>query len=155
PTVPLSSQVDRHAGVRKTDDGSLLLKPGLPRELAFYQLMLDNVLEVTASHSLPVIGSPNGTTTTTVLENLAYGFHKTCIPDVKLGTVLYDEDVPPAKKERMIRTSAHTTGLSTSVRLTGFQVYPLVDVQELSDPSDSILTPGKYGKTINPEHLPD
>ncbi|KIO13851.1 hypothetical protein M404DRAFT_992088 [Pisolithus tinctorius Marx 270] len=43
PTVPLSSQVDRHAGVRKTDDGSLLLKPGLPRELAFYQLMRDGV----------------------------------------------------------------------------------------------------------------
>ncbi|KIO00853.1 hypothetical protein M404DRAFT_1003556, partial [Pisolithus tinctorius Marx 270] len=39
PTVLLSSQVGRHAGVQTTEDGSLLLKPGLPRELAFYQFI--------------------------------------------------------------------------------------------------------------------
>ncbi|KAI6140293.1 hypothetical protein BKA82DRAFT_3956641, partial [Pisolithus tinctorius] len=136
----LSSQVGRHAGVQTTEDGSLLLKPGLPRELAFYQFIRHGIspdmdaATVAASELKPLlrwipkflgvlypaIGSPNGTTTMIVLENLTYGFHKPRIPDVKLGTVLYDEDVPPPKKERMICTSAHTTSPSTSVRLTGF-----------------------------------
>ncbi|KAI6140335.1 hypothetical protein BKA82DRAFT_4215484, partial [Pisolithus tinctorius] len=55
----------------------------------------------------------------------------------------------------MIRTSANTTSLSTAIRPTGFQVYPLVDVQELSVHSNPVLTPKKYGKAIKPEHLPD
>ncbi|KIK20547.1 hypothetical protein PISMIDRAFT_682248, partial [Pisolithus microcarpus 441] len=40
-----------------------------------------------------------------------------------LGTVLYDENAPPEKKERVIHTAASTTILSAGVRLTGFQVY--------------------------------
>ncbi|KAI6148364.1 hypothetical protein BKA82DRAFT_18143 [Pisolithus tinctorius] len=83
--------------------------------------------------ALPAFGSSNGTTTTIVLENLTYGFHKPCILDVELGTILYDEDVPPAK----------------------WSVYRLVDVQELSDHSGPVLAPRRYGKTIKPEHLPD
>ncbi|KAI6004639.1 hypothetical protein EDD15DRAFT_2191460 [Pisolithus albus] len=35
--------------------------------------------------------------------------------DVNLGTVLYDEDPPPEKKERLNRTAASTTSLSTGV----------------------------------------
>ncbi|KAI6142227.1 hypothetical protein BKA82DRAFT_1007807 [Pisolithus tinctorius] len=186
PTAPLSSQVGGHAGVQTTEDGSLLLKPALSRELAFYQLVRDGISsdiggptaaasglkpllpwipkflgvlsignhlvdvspETMATHGLPAVPPANGTTTTIVLENLTYGFHKPCILDVKLGTILYDEDAPPEKKERMIRTAANTTSLSTGVRLTGFQVYA-------NDHPDPVLTPKKYGKTIKPEHLPD
>lgn len=36
-TVALASQVGGHAGVLSTEDGELLIKPALPRELAFYQ----------------------------------------------------------------------------------------------------------------------
>ncbi|KAI6109109.1 SAICAR synthase-like protein [Pisolithus croceorrhizus] len=186
PTAPLSSQVGGHAGVQTTEDGSLLLKPALPRELEFYQLirdgvspdvdaatatasglkpllpwipkflgvlslgnhLVDNLPEMAAVHDLPAFVQANGTATTIVLENLTYGFRKPCILDVKLGTVLYDEDAPPEKKERMIQTAASTTSLSTGVRLTGFQVYA-------NDHPDPLLTPKKYGKTIKPEHLPD
>ncbi|KAI6042693.1 hypothetical protein EDC04DRAFT_2657852 [Pisolithus marmoratus] len=101
-----------------------------------------------SAHGLSAIAPANGTVATIVLENLTHGFHKPCILDVKLGTVLYDEDAPPEKKERMIRTAASTTSLSTGIRLTGFQVYA-------NDHPDPVLTPKKYGKTITPEHLPD
>ncbi|KAI5990883.1 hypothetical protein EDD15DRAFT_1133704 [Pisolithus albus] len=186
PTAPLSSQVGGHAGVQTTEDGSLLLKPALPRELEFYQLIRDgvspgidaatatasglkpllpwipkflgvlsvgnhlveNLPEMTAVRDLPVFIQANGTTTTIVLENLTYGFRKPCILDVKLGTILYDEDASPEKKERMIHTAASTTSLSTGVRLTGFQVYA-------NDHPLPELTPKKYGKTITPEQLPD
>ncbi|TDL18525.1 SAICAR synthase-like protein [Rickenella mellea] len=37
--VPLTSQVGGHAGVMATEDGSLIIKPCLPRERDFYQLI--------------------------------------------------------------------------------------------------------------------
>lgn len=39
PHVPLSTQVGGHPGILTTEDGSLLIKPALPTELAFYQLL--------------------------------------------------------------------------------------------------------------------
>ena len=48
---------------------------------------------------------------------------KPCILDVKLGTVLYDDDTPPEKKARMIMAARNTTSEETGVRLTGFKVY--------------------------------
>ena len=43
---PLKSQVAGHAGVSTIDDGSLLIKPAVPTEVAFYQrLQQDSNLE--------------------------------------------------------------------------------------------------------------
>ncbi|KAG1884674.1 hypothetical protein F4604DRAFT_1731491 [Suillus subluteus] len=83
-----------------------------------------------------------------VLENAAYGFVKPCILDVKLGTVLYDDDAPPEKQARMIKAAQNTTSGETGVRLTGFQVYS-------NDSPKPILTPKSYGKSIKKEQLPD
>lgn len=57
-----------------------------------------------------------------VLENVAEGFRKPNILDVKLGTVLYDEETPPGKRERMEKKARHTTTGEVGIRLTGFQV---------------------------------
>ena len=57
-----------------------------------------------------------------VIENAAHGFLKPNIIDIKLGTILWDEDALPAKKERMQNTARRTTSGETGVRLTGFQV---------------------------------
>jgi hypothetical protein len=57
-----------------------------------------------------------------VLENLSFPFAKPNILDVKLGTVLYDEDAPPEKVARMEKTARDTTSFETGIRLTGFQV---------------------------------
>ncbi|KAF7791053.1 hypothetical protein EIP86_002013 [Pleurotus ostreatoroseus] len=40
--VPLDSQVGGHPGVLTTEDGSLLIKPALPAEVAFYQTVLSD-----------------------------------------------------------------------------------------------------------------
>ena len=43
---PLESQVGGHAGVSTTENGSLMIKPAVPTELAFYErLQLDSNLE--------------------------------------------------------------------------------------------------------------
>lgn len=39
PRIPLSTQVGGHPGILTTEDGSLLIKPALPTELAFYQML--------------------------------------------------------------------------------------------------------------------
>jgi inositol-polyphosphate multikinase len=57
-----------------------------------------------------------------VIENVAHGFRKPNIVDIKLGTVHYDEDTPPDKKERALNKARHTTSGETGIRLTGFQV---------------------------------
>jgi hypothetical protein len=57
-----------------------------------------------------------------VLENLSHPFLKPNILDIKLGTVLYDEEAAEEKKERMKKTARDTTSGETGIRLTGFQV---------------------------------
>ncbi|KIK17088.1 hypothetical protein PISMIDRAFT_15358 [Pisolithus microcarpus 441] len=179
PPAPLSSQVGGHAGIQTTEDGSLLLKTALPRELEFYQLIRDgmssdidvatatasgltlllswipkflgmlslgthlveNLPEMTAVHDLPAFVQASRTTTTIVLESLTYGFCKPRILDVKLGTILYEENAPPEKKERVIHTAASTTSLSTGVYAND---HPLPK-----------LTTKNYDQTVKPEHLPD
>jgi len=42
--------------------------------------------------------------------------------DIKLGTILYDDDAPPDKMERMEIAAKRTTSGDTGIRLTGFQV---------------------------------
>lgn len=62
-----------------------------------------------------------------VLENLSYPFLKPNILDVKLGTLLYDEDASPEKKERMDKAARDTTTHETGIRLTGFQVCVIIN----------------------------
>jgi 1D-myo-inositol-tetrakisphosphate 5-kinase/inositol-polyphosphate multikinase len=57
-----------------------------------------------------------------VLENVAHGFQKPNILDIKLGTVLYDEEATPEKRERMVNKARCTTSGEAGIRLTGFQV---------------------------------
>jgi len=57
-----------------------------------------------------------------VIENTAHGFRKPNILDIKLGTVLYDEDATPEKKERMLKQAKQSTSGEVGIRLTGFQV---------------------------------
>jgi hypothetical protein len=57
-----------------------------------------------------------------VLENVGHGFRKPNILDIKLGTLLYDEDAPPEKKAKMEAKTRGTTSGEAGIRLTGFQV---------------------------------
>ena len=166
----LASQVGGHSGVMASEDGSLLMKPALPLELAFYQTELTRnpglqalrpfvpkfygtlrlegqvaeggIMEV---KPVPEEGMPRESL---VLENLSHRFTKPNILDIKLGTILHDEDASPEKVERMTNTAKNTTSFETGVRLTGFQVYD-------NSTSLPINTPKSYGKSIKPSDLPD
>ncbi|KAI0081412.1 SAICAR synthase-like protein [Panus rudis PR-1116 ss-1] len=81
-----------------------------------------------------------------VLENISNAFLKPNILDIKLGTVLYDDDATPEKRARMEKTARETTSLETGVRLTGFQVYDL-------ESGVAVNTPKTYGKSITAAQL--
>lgn len=57
-----------------------------------------------------------------MLENISGTFSKPNIIDIKLGTILYDDEASEEKKARMTKTAMNTTSFETGVRLTGFQV---------------------------------
>lgn len=78
-----------------------------------------------------------------VLENLSHSFSKPNILDIKLGTVLYDDEASPEKRARMEKTARETTSLETGVRLTGFQVrHPVqpASITQASCPSGRYTT---------------
>jgi len=57
-TTELNTQVGGHAGIFMNEDGELVIKPALPRELAFYQQIRN---DKTFSSLLPYIPSFMGT----------------------------------------------------------------------------------------------
>ncbi|OBZ75958.1 hypothetical protein A0H81_04935 [Grifola frondosa] len=144
--IPLESQVGGHPGVLTSEDGSLLIKPALPVEVAFYQSggkvdtkvttiepgvinVLEEVAEVEKDECIFVDTLPN-------------------ILDIKLGTVLYDQDATPEKRAHMEKQARETTSLETGIRLTGFQVYNLATGKPVN-------TPKSYGKSIKAVDLPE
>ncbi|KAF9528253.1 hypothetical protein CPB83DRAFT_854709 [Crepidotus variabilis] len=170
-TQLLASQVGGHAGVMTTEDGSLLIKPALHHELAFYQKLQQDaalaslreytpkflgVLKLegqvdpaqTASNSATgvVLEQIEGQKESIVLENLSHTFLKPNILDIKLGTVLYDETASAEKVARMEKAARDTTSFETGVRLTGFQVHDNVT-------GKAVNTPKSYGKSIKVDQL--
>ncbi|KAK7677060.1 hypothetical protein QCA50_019958 [Cerrena zonata] len=106
--VPLEAQVGGHKGVMTTEDGSLLIKPALPVEVAFYQsvgtdpafaplrpfipkfygtLTLEGMVDpekgLDGGEVKPIPGQDKDTI---VLENLSHSFKKPNILDIKIGT---------------------------------------------------------------------
>ncbi|TFK46404.1 SAICAR synthase-like protein [Heliocybe sulcata] len=166
--TPLSNQVGGHPGVLTVADDSLIIKPTLPGELHFYQDVLPTtefdklrdwipkfVGTLTRSGETNEAGdlvvkpeAPSDEKEWIVLENVSGNFTKPSIVDLKLGTILYDDSASPDKKERMIKSAAATTSLTTGVRVTGFQVFD-------SATFGMIKTEKAYGKSIKPEDLPD
>ncbi|KAI0307210.1 hypothetical protein B0F90DRAFT_1807864 [Multifurca ochricompacta] len=165
---PLAYQVGGHKGIQTTGDGTLLIKPALPLELQFYQnslidpalallrpwvptylgtLRLEGKNTVEGLTSVEGIPELSGIIQLLVIENVTHGFRKPNVLDVKLGTVLYDEDAPPEKRERMQNTARRTTSGETGIRLTGFQVFG-------NSTSQPIVIPKSYGKSIGISELP-
>ncbi|KAH9915248.1 SAICAR synthase-like protein [Epithele typhae] len=161
--------VGGHPGVLTSEDGSLLIKPALAAEVAFYQSVVADAAfaslrpflpkfygtlrlqgKVDENAPPPAEGEPMQIqpAASLVLENLSQPFLKPNILDIKLGTVLYDDGASADKRARMEKAARETTSLETGVRLTGFQVYDLAT-------NEAVNTPKSYGKSIQPADLPD
>ncbi|KAJ3522357.1 hypothetical protein NMY22_g11926 [Coprinellus aureogranulatus] len=151
--------VGGHAGVMTTEDGSLLIKPALKQELAFYQRLQSDPSDAFRAlrqytpnflGTLTLEGEAAGSTEDGNLQIKPVGERKdeSISEVVHVGTVLYDDSANEEKVARMIKTAKETTSLETGVRLTGFQVYD-------NSTGVAVNTPKSYGKSIKPSDLPD
>ncbi|CCM04564.1 uncharacterized protein FIBRA_06745 [Fibroporia radiculosa] len=154
-TTRLACQVGGHPGLMITQDGSLLIKPALPKEVAFYQAIASDpglsLLRPFVSDFYGILrleGQLAAGGGSIVLENLSYTFSKPNIIDIKLGTVLYDDDASPAKRARMEKAARDTTSAETGMRLTGCQVYNLAT-------NKPVMVDRAYGKSLKPSDLLD
>ena len=103
----------------------------------------------------PSNGNRIHTDSAVVLENVAAGFKKPNILDVKLGARLWAEDAPSAKKVKLDKVAAETTSKPLGLRIAGMRTYqgaPGNGVENLTP--DGYRFYGKsYGRTFSAETI--
>ena len=86
----------------------------------------DEIPNVSAGFEDPVAtfrGKPLDTELAIVLENVAAGFVKPNILDVKLGKRLWADDAPLAKRSRFDKIASETTTSSLGFRIAGMKIW--------------------------------
>ena len=68
-------------------------------------------------------GKPLSTDTSIVLAAVTDGFSRPNILDLKLGSRLWADDAPPAKRQRLERVSNETTSSSLGFRIAGMRIW--------------------------------
>lgn len=81
-----------------------------------------------------------------VLENLAFGYLKPCILDLKLGFQLCDDDATPEKRARLDAVSSKTTSGSIGARVAGMKVWKAQENRYKEYERN-------WGKTLTPETI--
>ncbi|TPX54038.1 hypothetical protein SeMB42_g00445 [Synchytrium endobioticum] len=140
-------QVAGHDTIQVLDSGKLC-KPSTSIESAFYG----------AGQTTPIgpwlakyygTGAYTGDarfTCSIILENLVSPYTHPCIADIKIGTRLYSDDAPDAKKARMEEQARSTTSGSTGMRVCGIKVYD-AEVVKTYDKA--------FGRSLTPDTLID
>ncbi|KAJ5690332.1 hypothetical protein N7462_004724 [Penicillium macrosclerotiorum] len=72
---------------------------------------------------VPSEGKKLDTGLSVVLENVACGFRRPNVLDVKLGARLWADDAPPAKRNKLDAVSKETTSSSLGFRIAGMKVW--------------------------------
>ncbi|EEH22668.1 hypothetical protein PABG_04879 [Paracoccidioides brasiliensis Pb03] len=72
---------------------------------------------------VPSRGHKINTTVSIVLENIAAGFKRPSVLDVKLGVRLWADDSPSAKRDRLDQVSKETTSSVLGFRIAGMKVW--------------------------------
>ena len=103
----------------------------------------------------PSNGGRIHTDSAVVLENVAAGFKKPNILDVKLGARLWADDAPMAKRAKLDKIAEETTSKPLGLRIAGMKTYqgaPSNGEQKVT--SDGYRLYGKsYGHTFNAETI--
>jgi len=72
---------------------------------------------------LRIKGKPLSTDTSIVLSAITAGFSRPNILDLKLGSRLWADDAPPAKRQRLDRVSRETTSAALGFRIAGMRLW--------------------------------
>lgn len=133
-----------HDGLLTEGEGALVFKPYHAKEAAFYmEVQRRRVDEPGAAQDVPLhlwmpcfmgvleqgdVRKPGASGNTPagskyiVLNNLLHGYSRPNVMDIKLGSVLYDEDAPLEKRQRLQEVSRTTTSGSLAFRICGMKI---------------------------------
>ncbi|KAJ5654095.1 hypothetical protein N7490_001098 [Penicillium lividum] len=100
-----------------------LVTPALPTLPAAVPLEGVNAGILAESPWVPSEGKKLETGLSIVLENVASGFRRPNVLDVKLGERLWADDAPPAKRSKLDAVSKETTSSSLGFRIAGMKVW--------------------------------
>ena len=86
-----------------------------------------------------------------VLENVAAGYRKPNILDVKLGARLWADDAPAEKRDRLDKAAEETTSKSLGFRIAGMKTYQGADGdgEDGSKPLGYNVFDKHYGRSFN------
>ena len=103
----------------------------------------------------PSNGTRIHTDSAVVLENVAAGFKKPNILDVKLGARLWAEDAPLAKRVKLDKVAEETTSKPLGLRIAGMRLYqgPPGSGTESVAPDGYRLCDKSYGRTFSAETI--
>lgn len=99
---------------------------------------------------MPATQTPHGpridTSMAVMLDNIAAGFLRPNVLDVKLGTRLYADDAPEAKRVRLTEVSQQTTSGSLGLRISGMRVWQRNSAEGTQDSNTAAGEYKLYGK---------
>ncbi|KAK6335452.1 hypothetical protein TWF696_002228 [Orbilia brochopaga] len=170
-----------HDGVLRDESGALLIKPCLPKEVAFYEsaaahpafakwmptFMGTLKLGPPEAPAATTTDAPTSTSTgdapakkpletSIVLSNLTYGFTRPCVLDVKLGAQLWDNEAPLEKRARLDEVANTTTSRPLGMRIAGMKVWKGASTSATGS-ATSVVKDGyeiydkNYGRTFTAE----
>ena len=92
-----------------------------------------------------------------VLENVATGYIKPNILDVKLGARLWADDAPLAKRVKLDKIAEETTSKPFGLRIAGMKIFQGLDntIQEGTTADGYKLYDKMYGRSFNTETVPE
>lgn len=90
-----------------------------------------------------------------VLENVAHGYNKPNILDVKLGARLWDDEAPKSKRVKLDKVSSETTSGPLGFRIAGMRTYQGAPANGHSDitPDGYKLYDKMYGRTFSVKNV--
>jgi len=161
-------------GVLRDDSGMLVIKPCLPKEVAFYESSIAHhpelafwmptfmgTLQLNETNTLSIDSATPTTTpdvtaatpktplpTSIVLANLTHPFVRPCVLDIKLGAQLWDDSAPLSKRERLDAVAASTTSKPLGLRIAGMKVWK-------GERDGYQIYDKQYGRQFTPENVID
>ncbi|KAF3767161.1 SAICAR synthase-like protein [Cryphonectria parasitica EP155] len=105
---------------------------------------------------IPNLNRKIPTNTAVALDNVAFGFKRPNIMDVKLGRRLWADDAPLEKKRRFDKISAETTHHDLGFRIAGMRVYKGSDNPDDLDEEDYKIYDKDFGRNdVNKNNVVD
>ncbi|KAI9505772.1 hypothetical protein GGI25_001184 [Coemansia spiralis] len=126
-------QVAGHPGLLEVEGGGMLIKPlGYEKELVFYEKVESHcpalrpflpVFYGTLEHATDSEQNGSCKKKYICIENAVSGFRSPCVIDIKIGAQIWDDDMTPEKRERMMKRAQARTSGKLGIAVSGMRIH--------------------------------